>query len=162
MPSRPTQTARRAWIPLVGASASDVKALQMALRMFGLSSLDDSHLRPISAEGGSQALWPEATETPVAAFFVISDPLQTASDLARAGGVERPRALALWERYQRRVLSGLRGLPVFVTSRADALTDPAGWSDAIRGVPVAPRRAGARRDRRRLRSRKCSGRRTTA
>jgi len=76
-------------------------------------------------------LWACAAGNPVAAVFVVSDPLETAAELARANDIEGPHALALWERFQRAALTWLKELPVFVTSRSKAVTDPKGWSGAI-------------------------------
>ena len=47
-----------------------------------------------------------------------------------------PARLAAWERFQREALTALRGLPVFVTSRANALSELSEWRSAIRRLLV--------------------------
>ena len=194
----------RLWIPLVGVSSIDVRAVEKALCLFGLSPLETSRLRTVASaalealgrswcdpplqpaasgsenpghenpgylldrtmaafgaraldafvEAAGEATNPDdppsgalvvadplatcllplltsAVGRPAAAVFVVGDPLESARELARTNGAEEPRALALWERYQRAALSLLGGLPVFVTTRSGAAADPAGWAAAV-------------------------------
>jgi GT2 family glycosyltransferase len=72
-----------------------------------------------------------ATGRPRAAIFVVGDPLGSVFGLAGDADAEGPRALATWERYQRQALRALRGLPVYVTSRANALAELSDWRSAI-------------------------------
>ena len=60
--------------------------------------------------------------------LLVTEPLETLSELA-AAGVDGPSALALWERFHRLALAGLRGLAVFVTSRTSASNDRAWGRD---------------------------------
>ncbi len=118
----------RRWIGLVGMSANDVNAFDTAIRMFGLSSLESSHLRAISPTALEIAM---GTARPCAAVFVIGDPLESVSELALDTDGNGPRSLATWERRQREALRALRGLPVFVTSRAEALAELSDWRSAF-------------------------------
>ena len=119
-------------------SAQDVHALEAALPILGLSSFDASRLSPISRS----ALEALGRSAQLAAILVVTDPLETVAELALSAGVGGPRALALWERYHRAAIEGLRGLPVFVTSRTIASRDPA-WSRTLQdflgrhGMPAA-------------------------
>jgi O-antigen biosynthesis protein len=108
-------------LPVLGLSATDVRALDAALRMCGLSSRDASHLRVFSPV----TLTAHGQGAPAAVVLLVTEPFETLSELAGAG-VDGPSALALWERYHRLALAGLRGLAVFVTSPKSASNDR-GW-----------------------------------
>jgi GT2 family glycosyltransferase len=71
--------------------------------------------------------WRQVIERPVAAVLCIRHPLDVARSLQRRDRLAIPIALALWERYYRRAVAGLAGLPVFVTTFDDAVRDPAAW-----------------------------------
>jgi len=64
----------------------------------------------------------------IAAVLVVDDPLSSAAAIARTCKLPPTSALALWERYQRSALEGLRGLRVLVTTTQARLADPAGWT----------------------------------
>ena len=57
-------------------------------------------------------------------ILVVSEPLETAAGLAGDDGLGAAQGLARWERFHRTALVALRGLPVFVTTRTSATTDP--------------------------------------
>ena len=135
----------RPWIALVGASEHDLGAIDRSLYTLGLSSTDTPGTKAVSpkarlaledrwwerSEGARKdpGRWPASR--PVAAVLVLSDPLQAASELAVRDGLAPTCAVAVWERFYRMALSNLRGLPVFVTSRPSAQSDPALWAEVV-------------------------------
>jgi GT2 family glycosyltransferase len=71
--------------------------------------------------------WRQAIDRPLAAVLCVRHPLEVAQSLEHRDAIALPAGLALWERYMRSALSGLAGLPVFVSEYADALAQPAEW-----------------------------------
>ncbi len=76
--------------------------------------------------------WRQVIGRPIACVFCVRHPLEVARSLERRDGLELPVGLALWERYQHRAVAGLTGLPVFVTSYADACRRPEAWREELR------------------------------
>jgi GT2 family glycosyltransferase len=97
--------------------------------------------------------WREAIDRPVAAILCLRHPLEAAQSLERRDAVALPLALALWERYTRRALDGLRGIPVFVSEYSSALADEESWRAQMTewlvslGVVVAGGNTSRTRDR---------------
>jgi hypothetical protein len=71
--------------------------------------------------------WRQELGGPQAALFVWRTPEAVARSLSRRDGMPIPDGLALWERYNRRALAGLRGMPVSVVEYDAVVTDPAGF-----------------------------------
>lgn len=86
--------------------------------------------------------WRHALQEPVAAIVTIRNPLDVATSLLERDGLAIPLGVALWERYNRLVLSSLAGLPVHVTRYDDLVADPVRWSGVVKefldGVGVGP------------------------
>ena len=116
---RPEGALTRPSVVLMGVPGVDIASFEKALCAFGVSVVTSS-ARPDGLVG-----------EPAATVFLTSDPLEAARDLTAGQSYELTTALAIWERQSRQALSKLRGRPVFVTSRAVALSDPAGWAEAI-------------------------------
>jgi GT2 family glycosyltransferase len=71
--------------------------------------------------------WRQAIDRPLAAVLCLRHPLEAAQSLEDRDAVALPLALALWERYTRRGLDGLQGMPVFVSEYSSALADEESW-----------------------------------
>jgi hypothetical protein len=69
--------------------------------------------------------------------LVARHPLDVAASLASRNGLERPHALAVWERYLRSALVGCSGLPVLVVSQPDLVDDPRRVAADIRAFLAA-------------------------
>jgi GT2 family glycosyltransferase len=76
--------------------------------------------------------WLEELSSPPRIVLVHRNPLEIWRSLATRDGVDKPLALALWERYLRSALEGARGLPTLVVSYEGLLEDVATWSAALR------------------------------
>ncbi|MGD0595703.1 MAG: glycosyltransferase [Acidimicrobiales bacterium] len=76
--------------------------------------------------------WRQVIGRPIACVFCVRHPLEVARSLERRDGLELPVGLALWERYQHRAVTGLTGLPVYVTSYAYACRQPEAWREDLR------------------------------
>jgi hypothetical protein len=74
------------------------------------------------------SFWRSTLDCPAAVVLVIRNPLEIAASAQRAWGREKIFGLALWERYLRRALSEIAGLPVLVTDYADVVGDPVAWA----------------------------------
>jgi len=117
---RPEGELTRPWIALMGVSPVEVASFEKVLCAFGVSVATHSTAPPAQLQG-----------EPASTVLVTSDPLEAARDLTAEQSYEPAHALAVWERYHREALANLRGLPVFVTSRAIAMADPASWAEAV-------------------------------
>jgi GT2 family glycosyltransferase len=95
----------------------------------------DAPDRPVCWKDPRTALlvpfWRQVIDRPIAGVLVGRDPLEVARSLDRRNGLGLPLCLALWERYVRRSMEGLRGLPVFVSVFADIINDPEQWKSEI-------------------------------
>jgi hypothetical protein len=76
-------------------------------------------------------LWRSALPGPLAAMFVLRDPLEVARSLQARDELPIILGLALWDRYVRSAALSLEGSPTLVVDYADMLADPAKWSDVI-------------------------------
>lgn len=76
-------------------------------------------------------LWKSALPGPLAAIFVLRDPLEVARSLQARDELPIILGLALWDRYVRSAVLSLEGSPTLVVDYADMLADPAKWSDVI-------------------------------
>ena len=91
--------------------------------------------------------WRDRLPGPLAAVVIWRPPLAVARSLARRDGMHLADGVALWERYNRAALEGVRGLDVFVTDYESVLTHPrarlgeiAGWLGGLpQFAPVADR-----------------------
>jgi hypothetical protein len=68
--------------------------------------------------------WRDRLPGPLAAVVIWRPPLAVARSLARRDGMHLADGVALWERYNRAALEGVRGLDVFVTDYESVLADP--------------------------------------
>lgn len=71
--------------------------------------------------------WRAVLERPVAAVFVWRDPVAVARSLLRHQELPLALGLALWERYNREALAGMRGMAVCSVRYESVLADPPGW-----------------------------------
>ena len=88
--------------------------------------------------------WRAVLGSRLASVVVVRNPLEVAVSMERRHGVPVSFSVALWERYNRLILSHSRGMPVLVTRYADLVEDPAVWSAQARtflaglGMPLQP------------------------
>jgi GT2 family glycosyltransferase len=68
--------------------------------------------------------WRSSLDRPVVGILSWRDPLASASALGESRGVSTALGIALWDRYLRAALEGLRGLPVFVSHPGEVVRDP--------------------------------------
>jgi hypothetical protein len=93
--------------------------------------------------------WRAALATQPAVVLVVRHPFEVADSLAARDRMPRQWALALWERYVARSLTGVAGLPVYILSYARLLSDTMAVLDDLfgfltaRGLPVKPPRPAA-------------------
>jgi hypothetical protein len=73
--------------------------------------------------------WLESLEVRPAVVLVHRNPLEIAASLRARDGFGLLHSLGLWERYLRRCLSSVEGLPVLVTGYDELLEDPLGWAE---------------------------------
>jgi GT2 family glycosyltransferase len=71
--------------------------------------------------------WRDVLDRPLVAILSCRDPLEVAASLEARDGIAAATGIALWERYQRSALEGLRGLPVFVTHYRQAFEHRDRW-----------------------------------
>jgi hypothetical protein len=76
--------------------------------------------------------WRSALPAPMAAVFVLRDPMDVARSLEARDEVPVLLGLAMWDRYIRSASSGLAGLPTLVVEYDAMLEDPAQASNAVR------------------------------
>jgi hypothetical protein len=88
--------------------------------------------------------WAAALDVRPVIVLVDRNPLEVAASLAVRDDLGKVYALALWERYLRRCLASISGLPTLVTGYEELLSDPLGWCERVRrfletaGVSTAP------------------------
>lgn len=71
--------------------------------------------------------WRDVLVRPLVGILSCRDPLEVAASLQARDDIPPALGIALWERYQREAIEGLRGLPVFVTHYRQALQDRDRW-----------------------------------
>jgi hypothetical protein len=76
--------------------------------------------------------WRAALGPRLAAVVVVRNPLEVAVSVQSRHGVPVSFGMALWERYNRLVLTHCSGMPVLVTRYADLVADAAAWSEGAR------------------------------
>jgi hypothetical protein len=76
--------------------------------------------------------WRSVLGPRLAAVVVVRNPLEVAVSLQSRHGVPVNFGVALWERYNRLVLTHCAGMPVLVTRYADLVADAATWSESTR------------------------------
>jgi len=76
--------------------------------------------------------WRQVISRPIAAVLTVRHPVEVASSLSQRNALPVALSLSLWERYYRRALAGLQGLPVLVTSYEEAINSPASWTEGAR------------------------------
>ena len=88
--------------------------------------------------------WLAALDVRPVIVLIDRSPLEVAASLAVRDDLGKVYALALWERYLRRCLVSISGLPTLVTGYEELLSDPLGWCERAReflenaGVSTAP------------------------
>ncbi len=75
--------------------------------------------------------WRKALPVPMAALFVLRDPLAVARSLHARDELPMSLGLALWDRYVRSASLGLRGLPTLVLEYDQMLSDPIATTSTI-------------------------------
>ncbi len=70
------------------------------------------------------SFWRKALPQPLAALFVLRDPLSVARSLQARDGLPMSLGLALWDRYVRSASLGLAGMPTLVIRYDEMLSDP--------------------------------------
>ena len=76
--------------------------------------------------------WLDVLDVRPVAVLVWRHPLEVAQSLASRNNFSRRLSLALWERYMRQALMGIRGLPTLVAPYADILDAPEPWMELAR------------------------------
>ena len=77
--------------------------------------------------------WRHVLGPRLAAVIVFRNPLEVAESLQRRHGFTPSFGLALWERYNRLLLSHAAGLPVLVSRYDDLMTDADRWTEQVGG-----------------------------
>lgn len=72
--------------------------------------------------------WRRALADRVAGIVVLRNPLDVARSLERRNETTTAFGVALWERYNRLLVTHARGMPILVTRFDDLVADPVGWS----------------------------------
>ena len=75
--------------------------------------------------------WVAALDVRPVIVLVDRNPLEVAASLGTRDGFGRVYALALWERYLRRCLESIAGLPTLVTGYDELLSDPLAWCERV-------------------------------
>ncbi len=85
--------------------------------------------------------WRRLLPPPLAAVLMWRAPMEVARSLEDRNGLSSALGIALWEHYNRAALDQLEGMPVYVTSYDELLTDPVGlcrelaaWLDSLEGL----------------------------
>jgi GT2 family glycosyltransferase len=107
------------------------------LRELGKALLDTVHPgRPWAWKDPRNSLllpfWLDELNTRPRIVLVHRNPLEIWRSLAARDGLDKPLALALWERYLRSALESARGLRTLVVSYEGLLEDVATWNAALR------------------------------
>jgi hypothetical protein len=95
------------------------------------------------------SFWRQVLPAPMAAVFVLRNPLEVARSLQARNNVPMTLALANWDRYNRSAAMLLEGLPTLVVEYATMMRDPARAIDQISmfmeqlGIDVTPDRREA-------------------
>jgi hypothetical protein len=90
------------------------------------------------------SFWRKALPVPLAAVFVLRDPLRVARSLNARDGLAMSLGLALWDRYMRSASVGLAGAPTLVLDYDQMVSDPAAATSTIAefanslGIDVLP------------------------
>jgi hypothetical protein len=77
--------------------------------------------------------WRRVLGPRLAAVIVFRNPLEVAESLQRRHGFTPAFGLALWERYNRLLLSHAAGLPALVSRYDDLMTDADRWTEQVGG-----------------------------
>jgi hypothetical protein len=76
--------------------------------------------------------WRSVLGPRLAALVVVRNPLEVAESLQSRHGVPVSFGVALWERYNRLILTHCAGMPVHVTRYDDLVADAGAWSESTR------------------------------
>ena len=96
--------------------------------------------------------WRDAIPAPMAAIFILRDPVKVARSYVARDGIPMSLGLALWDRYTRSALVGLAGMPTLVAEYDTMLADPRrGTAEIVefleqRGVEMKPEAVDAASD----------------
>ncbi len=112
------------------AGADDLARVWMdpaeARRAFDASHFDSPWVWKDPRTALTLPFWRRALD-PFAAVVVVRNPLDVAKSLHARSKLRLTHGVALWERYNRHLLSNLEGLPAIVTRYDDLVEDPVGW-----------------------------------
>lgn len=75
--------------------------------------------------------WVASLDVRPAIVLVDRNPLEVAASLGTRDDFGKVYALALWERYLRRCLASISGLPTLVTGYDELLSDPLAWCESV-------------------------------
>ena len=75
--------------------------------------------------------WREVLDRPLVAILTCADPVAAAARLEVGTRCKSALGIALWDRYERSAMEGLRGLPVFTSHVHAATSDPAAWAEDV-------------------------------
>jgi hypothetical protein len=75
--------------------------------------------------------WQRALRPRVLAIVVYRNPLEVARSLASRNGMPKERALALWETYNRTLLSNAQAFPALIVSYEKLVADPVRTAEAL-------------------------------
>jgi hypothetical protein len=93
--------------------------------------------------------WRDVLPAPIAAVFVLRDPMSVVRSLQARDEFPVTLALSIWDRYVRSASLVLEGLPTFVVEYDSMMADPSGATEQISrflrhvGVPLEPASSGA-------------------
>ncbi len=93
--------------------------------------------------------WRDVLPAPIAAVFVLRDPLSVVRSLQARDKFPVTLALSIWDRYVRSASLVLEGLPTFVVEYDSMMADPSGATEEISrflrhvGVPLEPANSDA-------------------
>jgi len=77
--------------------------------------------------------WREALGAPLACLVVWRNPLDVAASLHARDRLAISHGVALWERYNRLILSHVAELPVHLSCYDDIVADPVRWCESVAG-----------------------------
>jgi len=72
-------------------------------------------------------VWRAALGDVMAVVVMLRSPLEVATSMRGRDGFALPFGVAIWERYNRSIVSGIGGLRAWVTSYEELMDDPSAW-----------------------------------
>ena len=104
---------------------------QAALRWFSSTYAGRSMVMKDSRLCMTLPFWRDVLPAPMAAVFVVRDPLSVARSLEAGGEIPKTLGLAVWDRSMRSASLVLEGLATLVLDYDEMSADPAGTTDAV-------------------------------